>query len=69
MAPSGEGDLEAVVKETDEVDLQELIAEAKGPSKKSQSALSVARLALGTGIKESNNEDNYNHENAPGGAP
>ena len=69
VAPSGEGDLEAVVKETDEVDLQELIAEAKGPSKKSQSALSVARLALGTGIKESNNEDNYNHENAPGGAP
>ena len=69
-APSGEGDLEAVVKETDEGTLQEIIAEAKGPIKKSQSALSVARLALGVGIKEANHEDNEDaEENNSGGAP
>jgi hypothetical protein len=69
-APSGQGDLEAVVKETDEGTLQEIIAEAKGPIKKSQSALSVARVALGVGIKEENHEDNEDsEENNSGGAP
>ena len=52
------------------MDLQELIAEAKGPIKKSQSALSVARVALGVGIKEANHEDNEDaEENNSGGAP